>query len=260
MKKLINSWGGNVCSAMYIASHGSKGSFILNDGRIRSYGWLDELLDKIPARITVIIDSCYSGSARPFLAQEGRDVYTSVGADELSTGEYDRRFAEALGGVEADVDGDGVVEMWEADRWGRGVRMTIRLGTDFRTDSDGDGLTDDEEEDYFKTVLGKSDSWFKEDMDGDNKTNGPQDPDTDGDGLYDGWKDDGDEIWENGETFGEIGDISLSSITSIIVDKNRIEIYPGSIGHLLYQNLGNSTEGLEDVGDELPDPLGGADK
>ena len=88
----------------------------------------------------VIIDSCYSGSALPHLGQSGREVYTSVGADELSTGEYDRRFAEALGGVEADVDGDGVVEMWEADLWGKGVSRIVHNVMNFRTDTDGDGF------------------------------------------------------------------------------------------------------------------------
>ena len=95
-----------------IASHGLPGSFILNDGVVK-YSWLDELLDKLPCRNTVIIDSCYSGNARDFLAQRGREVYTDCGADELSTGEYDRRFAEGLGSAEADVDGDVAWRGWK---------------------------------------------------------------------------------------------------------------------------------------------------
>ena len=146
MKKLINSWGGNVCSAMYIASHGSKGSFILNDG-IRSYGWLDGLLDRLGCKITVVMDACYSGSAIPHLNQPGREVYVACEADELSTGEYDRRFAEALDIAEADVDGDGVVEMWEADRWGK-IEIThfsnpispVKRYFDPEGDDDYDGL------------------------------------------------------------------------------------------------------------------------
>ena len=143
-----------------IASHGSKGSFILNDG-IRSYGWLDELLDKIPAKITIIIDSCYSGSALPHLGQPGREVYVACGADELSTGEYDRRFAEALGGVEADVDGDGIVEIWEADWWGRGMKWTLGNGIAIRSDYDKDGLADDlEQNDSFWESLGVPENEF----------------------------------------------------------------------------------------------------
>jgi len=103
-------------------------------------------LDQIPAKITVIIDACYSGSALSHLGQSGREVYVACGADELSTGEYDRRFAEALDIAEADVDGDGVVEMWEADRWGRGTGATVWVCMNVRTDTDGDGLSDDLEQ------------------------------------------------------------------------------------------------------------------
>ncbi len=142
LEKLIYMCDENDNVMINIASHGSKGSFILNDGEIRSYGWLDSLLDKLGCKVTIVIDSCYSGSARPFLAQEGREVYTSVGEDELSTGEYDRRFAEALGGGEADVDGDGVVEMWEADRWGRGIIWDICMFKPVRGDFDQDGFDD----------------------------------------------------------------------------------------------------------------------
>ena len=136
-----------------IASHGSKGSFILNDG-IRSYGWLDNLLDRLGCKVTVIIDSCYSGSALPHLGQAGREVYVACGADEVSTGEYARRFAEALGGVEADVDGDGVVEMWEANAFSKHNQTVpksikyinlFRYIWDFEPDTDGDGWQDWEE-------------------------------------------------------------------------------------------------------------------
>jgi len=65
-----------------------------------------------------------------------------VGADEVSTGVYDRRFAEALDIAEADVDGDGVVEMWEADRWGNGLIWMLKSGVAFRSDFDKDGLSD----------------------------------------------------------------------------------------------------------------------
>ena len=137
-----------------IASHGSKGSFILNDG-LRSYGWLDNLLDRLGCKVTVVIDACYSGSAITHLDQPGREVYVACGEDELSTGEYDRRFAEALGGVEADVDGDGVVEMCEADRWGRWMKWTIGNGIAIRSDYDKDGLADDvEQNDSFWESLG----------------------------------------------------------------------------------------------------------
>ena len=158
MEKLIYMCGDNDNVVINIASHGLPGSFILNDGVI-SYKWLDDWLDKIPAKITVIIDSCYSGSARDFLTQRGREVYTACGADELSTGEYDRRFAEALDIPEADVDGDGVVEMWEADRWGRKVRVSLddndNKYIEFRIDSDGDGFENSMENDTtFWNALG----------------------------------------------------------------------------------------------------------
>ncbi len=270
-----------------IASHGSKGSFILNDG-IRSYGWLDELLDRLGCKVTIVIDSCYSGSALPHLGQPGREVYVACGVDEVSTGEYDRRFAEALGGVEADVDGDGVVEMWEADRWGRKLTMTIRFSMVVRADSDGDGLGDNWENKYFNDLNQGAD----DDPDKDGLSNkdeydyqrpvgisdwggklNPNSSDTDNDGLLDGWKDVGyfnisgnriygtignwdyqdinnNSRWDIGEPcerFGELGDIRSPITTGI---------YKGSISHLLLMSI-QKTGGAGAVLDEkyIPDPL-----
>ena len=134
-----------------IASHGFAGSFILNDGVVL-YRELDQILSRLPCRITIVIDACYAGSAVPHLDRDGREVYTACGGNELCDGGYDRRFAQALGDERADVDGDGVVEMWEADREGHLTEISFVVDTRELNpilDEDGDGLLNYFEENQF---------------------------------------------------------------------------------------------------------------
>lgn len=108
-----------------------------------------------------------------------------------------------------DTDGDGFEDgsddfPLDPDEWLDTDKDEI--GNNADNDDDGDGLSDEDENNIYGTEPLDPDS----DDDGLNDyeeikiySTSPISPDTDSDGLWDGWQDDGDMVYETGETKGE---------------------------------------------------------
>ncbi len=90
---------------IYLGADGNYGRFVLQDGKYMYYWRLNMEINKIKAQgMTIIIDSCRSGSAIPFLKKKNRVIITACKSNELTV-EYDERFNIALQGF-SDYEGN----------------------------------------------------------------------------------------------------------------------------------------------------------
>ncbi len=114
---LANNTAPNDVVLFYSMSHGSSDGIYLNDDRYLGFSELAEKLDKIRYDgMTIIIDACYSGGARPILQKENRVIITTARADEMGMNAvFSQRLLAALQGF-GDIDGNnnGWVSLEEA--------------------------------------------------------------------------------------------------------------------------------------------------
>lgn len=138
---------------LHLSGHGAKGyfGFAIPPGQSGttgvSYSEIADKLDGVGGHQVVVVDSCYSGSAIPYLESEDRAVLTSTDAEsEDSPWTLDEPLMETLlaeeldvvisdgrvpGGynfsVDPDLDGNGYVSLDEAWRTQTGLRKTFEL-------------------------------------------------------------------------------------------------------------------------------------
>ena len=113
---------------IYIVTDGSVGRFHIHENEYMTYWRLNLEINKIKAKaITIVIDTCHSGSAIPFLKKENRIIITACKQNELTV-EYDARFNLALQGF-SDYEGnnDDLISVEEIFNYT--LEETIGLGT-----------------------------------------------------------------------------------------------------------------------------------
>jgi len=96
-----------------LAGHGIKDEIYFSDGWV-SYKKIKDTLSKIKARQILIIDSCYSGSAKTYLMSEKRVLITSSGEDEETYGGTSFFIFDAIGDKRYDSNNDGYCSIMEA--------------------------------------------------------------------------------------------------------------------------------------------------
>ena len=102
---------------IYLNGHGGKGYFCLKGENIQ-YNELDAELDKLDSSaIGIIISACHSGSAIPYLKQNGRVIITSCRENETSGGFSNYLSAGFLGFSDKKNDvgnNNGIISLEEA--------------------------------------------------------------------------------------------------------------------------------------------------
>jgi hypothetical protein len=96
-----------------LAGHGIKDEIYFSDGWV-SYKKIKDTLSKIKARQILIIDACYSGSAKTYLMSEKRVLITSSGEDEETYRGTSFFIFDAIGDKRYDSNNDGYCSIMEA--------------------------------------------------------------------------------------------------------------------------------------------------
>ncbi|MEE9336893.1 MAG: 6-bladed beta-propeller [Methylococcaceae bacterium] len=87
LQQAITIWAANATDVLiYLIDHGGPGKFEINDHEVLTSAqlstWVNQLDDIIPGKVTVIIESCQSGSFLPALAKQKRNLIASTNANQ----------------------------------------------------------------------------------------------------------------------------------------------------------------------------------
>lgn len=87
LRRAITEWAGDATDVViFLANHGGPGKFKINGNEILTgeelNGWVSQLEQKIPGRVTLVIEACNSASFFPQLAQPGRFLFASAKAEQ----------------------------------------------------------------------------------------------------------------------------------------------------------------------------------
>jgi len=96
-----------------LVGHGIKDEIYFSDGWV-SYRRIRDILLKIKARQIIIIDACYSGSAKNYLMSEGRVLITSSREDEETYRGTSFFIFDAMRNKKYDLNNDGYCSIMEA--------------------------------------------------------------------------------------------------------------------------------------------------
>ena len=128
---LQNNAGPSDTVLVGLSAHGNVGV-----NTIMSYSLLDNELDKIDcAGMLIIINSCYDGSAIPYLKQDGRVIITSSAADELS---YGMNYVEGFHMITDIRKGNKNGVISEEELWNYVEDKTRKNTPQFQDDFEGD--------------------------------------------------------------------------------------------------------------------------
>ena len=90
LKQAITQWATDATDVViYLADHGGDGSFQINQLETvyatQLSEWVQKLHDKIPGKVTLIIEASHSASLLPPLAAQRRYLIASTEADHVAT-------------------------------------------------------------------------------------------------------------------------------------------------------------------------------